>query len=51
MAKTVFPAHTLMNELVKEPLLVNNKGDITLAERPGLSIELDPKMVKKYRVK
>ena len=51
MAETVFPAHALMNELVKEPLLVDKKGDITLSERPGLGIELDPKVVKKYRVK
>jgi L-alanine-DL-glutamate epimerase-like enolase superfamily enzyme len=40
-----------MNELIKEPLLVDRKGDITLSERPGLGIELDPKVLKKYRVK
>ena len=51
MAETVFPAHALMNELVKEPLLVDRKGDITLPERPGLGIELDPKVLKRYRVK
>ena len=51
MAETVYPAHALMNELVNEPLLVNNKGDITLSERPGLGIDLDPKVVKKYRLK
>jgi D-galactarolactone cycloisomerase len=50
MAETVFPAHALMNELVKEPLLVDKHGDITLSDRPGLGMELDPKVVKKYRV-
>jgi L-alanine-DL-glutamate epimerase-like enolase superfamily enzyme len=51
MAETVFPAHALMNELVKEPLLVDRKGYITLTDEPGLGMELDPKIVKKYRVK
>jgi len=51
MAETVFPAHALMNELVKEPLLVDKKGDVTLPERPGLGMELDPKVLKKYLVK
>lgn len=51
MAETVYPAHALMNELVKEPLKVDKNGDISLSERPGLGIELDPKIVKKYRVK
>lgn len=51
MAETVFPAHALMNELVKEPLLVDRKGYITLTDKPGLGMELDPKVVKKYRVK
>ncbi|MEO8005207.1 MAG: mandelate racemase/muconate lactonizing enzyme family protein [Betaproteobacteria bacterium] len=51
MAETVFPAHALMNELVKEPLLVDRKGYITLTDKPGLGMELDPKIVKKYRVK
>ncbi|HEX4985963.1 MAG TPA: mandelate racemase/muconate lactonizing enzyme family protein [Burkholderiales bacterium] len=50
MAETVFPAHALMNELVKQPLLVDNNGDITLTDAPGLGMELDPKVVKKYRV-
>ena len=51
MAETVFPAHALMNELVKEPLLVDRKGFVTLTDKPGLGMELDPKIVKKYRVK
>ena len=48
MAETVFPAHALMNELVKEPLLVDKDGNITLSERPGIGMELEPKIVKKY---
>jgi L-alanine-DL-glutamate epimerase-like enolase superfamily enzyme len=51
MAETVFPAHALMDELVKEPLLVDAQGDINLSDKPGLGLELDPKVVKKYRVK
>jgi L-alanine-DL-glutamate epimerase-like enolase superfamily enzyme len=51
MAETVFPAHALMDELVKEPLLVDRQGDITLSDKPGLGLELDPNVVKKYRVK
>jgi D-galactarolactone cycloisomerase len=51
MTETVFPAHALMNELVKEPLQVDRKGDITLSDRPGLGIELDAKVLKKYLVK
>jgi L-alanine-DL-glutamate epimerase-like enolase superfamily enzyme len=39
-----------MNELAREPLLVDRKGDITLSERPGLGIDLDPKILKNYRV-
>ena len=49
MAETVFPAHALMNELVKEPLLVDKNGDIILTDRPGMGMELDRKIVKKYR--
>jgi D-galactarolactone cycloisomerase len=51
MAETVYPAHALMTELVKEPFNVDRKGEIELPETPGLGIELDPKVVKKYRVK
>ena len=51
MAETVYPAHALMTDLVKEPMTVDRKGDITLSEKPGLGIELDPKVLKKYRVK
>jgi L-alanine-DL-glutamate epimerase-like enolase superfamily enzyme len=50
MAETVYPAHALMTELVKEPFNVDKKGEIELPDTPGLGIELDPKVVKKYRV-
>ena len=50
MAEMVFPAHPLMSELVKEPLVVDHDGVIVLSERPGLGIELDPAVVKRYRV-
>jgi L-alanine-DL-glutamate epimerase-like enolase superfamily enzyme len=48
MAETVYPAHALMTELVKEPFAVDKKGDIELPDRPGLGVELDPRIVKKY---
>ena len=50
MAETVYPAHALMTELVKEPFNVDKKGEIELPDTPGLGVELDPKVVKKYRV-
>ena len=50
MAEMVFPAHALMAELVKEPLVVDSSGNITLSDRPGLGLELDPRVVAKYRV-
>jgi D-galactarolactone cycloisomerase len=50
IAEMVFPAHPLMSELVREPLVVDNTGHIELPERPGLGMELDPKVVAKYRV-
>jgi L-alanine-DL-glutamate epimerase-like enolase superfamily enzyme len=51
MAETVYPAHALMTELVKEPFVVDKKGEIELPDRPGLGIELDHKIVKKYLAK
>jgi len=51
MAETVYPAHALMTDLVKEPFNVDRKGEIELPDTPGLGIELDPKVVKKYKVK
>jgi L-alanine-DL-glutamate epimerase-like enolase superfamily enzyme len=50
MAEMVFPAHPLMSELVREPLVVDGTGHIQLSERPGLGLELDPDVVKRYRV-
>jgi len=50
MAGMVFPAHPLMAELVKDPLLVARTGHIELSERPGLGSECDPKVVSQYRV-
>ncbi|MEX0958213.1 MAG: mandelate racemase/muconate lactonizing enzyme family protein [Burkholderiales bacterium] len=51
MAETVFPAHALMTELVQEPYFFDRRtGEIELPDRPGLGIELNPKIVKKYRV-
>ncbi len=50
MAEMVFPAHPLMSELVTEPLVVGHDGYIALNERPGLGIELDPAVVKRYRL-
>ena len=49
MAEMVFPAHPLMAELVREPLVVDSTGHIELSDRPGLGIELDPAVVKKFR--
>ena len=50
MAEMVFPAHPLMGDLAREPLVVDGAGEIDLGERPGLGIELDPDAVKRYRV-
>ena len=50
MAEMVFPAHPLMAELVTDPLLVDRTGHIELSERPGLGLDLDPKVVSQYRV-
>ena len=50
LAEMVFPAHPLMSDLVREPLVVDRTGYIELPERPGLGMELDPKVVAKYRV-
>jgi L-alanine-DL-glutamate epimerase-like enolase superfamily enzyme len=50
MAETVFPAHPLMTQLVKEPLTINgDTGDITLSEKPGLGIELNLDVLEQYR--
>jgi L-alanine-DL-glutamate epimerase-like enolase superfamily enzyme len=38
-----------MADLVHNPLLVDRTGHIELSDRPGLGIELDSRMVEKYR--
>lgn len=50
MAETVFPAHPLMGDLVEHVLDVNKDGNIVLTDKPGLGIELNPKVVEKYRI-
>jgi D-galactarolactone cycloisomerase len=50
LAEMVFPAHPLMADLVRDPLAVDHTGHIELSERPGLGIELDPRVVAKYRI-
>jgi L-alanine-DL-glutamate epimerase-like enolase superfamily enzyme len=50
MAETVFPAHELMTDLVREPLNLDPaSGEIELSERPGLGIELDAETVERFR--
>jgi len=50
MAETVFPAHELMTDLVREPLTLDPaSGKIELSERPGLGIELDAETVERFR--
>jgi len=39
----------LRDELLTEPIRVDNDGMITLTGRPGLGIELDPKAIERYR--
>jgi L-alanine-DL-glutamate epimerase-like enolase superfamily enzyme len=50
LAEMVFPAHPLMDELVREPLVVDRTGHVELSERPGLGIDLSPRVIAKYRV-
>jgi D-galactarolactone cycloisomerase len=39
----------LRDELAREPLVLE-KGRLLLSARPGLGVELDDRVVKKYRV-
>ena len=39
----------LRDELLKEPVRIENDGTIKLPERPGLGIELDRAAVERYR--
>lgn len=40
----------LRENLLREPVWINRKGYIDLTDKPGLGIELDEAVVKKYRV-
>jgi L-alanine-DL-glutamate epimerase-like enolase superfamily enzyme len=42
--------HALREELLKEPLRVDQDGFVKLPDRPGLGVELDPVAVERYRV-
>jgi len=50
MAEMVFPAHPLMGDLARESLVVDRTGHIELSERPGLGLELDLRVIAKYRI-
>jgi L-alanine-DL-glutamate epimerase-like enolase superfamily enzyme len=41
--------HGLREELLKEPIQPDADGYVTLPERPGLGVELDPAAVERYR--
>jgi len=43
--------NALRQELLKEPITVDREGFVTLPDRPGLGVELDPATVEKYRVR
>ena len=43
--------NALRQELLKEPITVAREGFVTLPDRPGLGVELDPVAVEKYRVR
>lgn len=42
--------HALREELLKEPIRADQQGFVTLPERPGLGVELDPVVVERYRL-
>jgi L-alanine-DL-glutamate epimerase-like enolase superfamily enzyme len=41
--------NALREELLKEPVRINHAGFVTLPERSGLGVELDPVTVERYR--
>jgi len=43
--------HALREELLKEPIRADQDGFVTLPQRPGLGVELDPEAVERYRVR
>jgi hypothetical protein len=40
--------HALRQELLKEPISADQQGLVTLPERPGFGVELDPVAVERY---
>jgi L-alanine-DL-glutamate epimerase-like enolase superfamily enzyme len=42
--------NALRQALLKEPITTNGQGVVTLPDRPGLGVELDPATVDQYRV-
>src|SRR6266540_71647 len=42
--------NALRQELLREPITVDREGFVTLPDRPGLGVELDPATIEKYRV-
>lgn len=42
--------NALREQLLKAPVTVDQEGFVTLPERPGLGVELDPATVERYRV-
>jgi D-galactarolactone cycloisomerase len=43
--------NALRQELLKDPIATDGQGCVTLPDRPGLGVELDPATVEKYRVR
>lgn len=46
----MYPPNPLREELLMEPLPAAKDGYVTVPQRPGLGIELDPKAVERFRV-
>jgi L-alanine-DL-glutamate epimerase-like enolase superfamily enzyme len=44
------PLERFANDIVTEPAIVRN-GEVTVSDKPGLGVELDETMMKKYAVK
>lgn len=43
--------NALRQDLLKEPIATDGQGFVTLPERPGLGVELEPATVEKYRLR
>jgi L-alanine-DL-glutamate epimerase-like enolase superfamily enzyme len=50
LAEIVYPAHPLIGDLVGHVFDVNQEGEVRLPDKPGLGIELNPKIIEKYRI-